>query len=91
MASFSAERASDGLDRLPCCTASCAMPLYSLGQHMGLGARPWRNDARPNVEAYPVCTLAQSFDRDVEPLDGECMRNRRTRVGCGVELKVAAS
>ena len=31
-------------------------------------------------EAYPVCTLAQSFNRDVELLDGDCMRNRRKTV-----------
>ena len=31
-------------------------------------------------EAYSVYTLAQSFDRDVELLDGDCMRNRRKTV-----------
>ena len=31
-------------------------------------------------EAYPVCTQAQSFNRDVELLDGDCMRNGRKTV-----------
>ena len=30
----------------------------------------------PKAWKHPVCTLAQSFDRDVELLDGDCMRNR---------------
>ena len=41
-------------------------------------------------EAYPVCTLAQSFDRDVEALDGDCMRNRRKTVSETRQGKMAS-
>ena len=34
----------------------------------------------PKAWKHPVCTLALSFDRDVELFDGDCMGNRRKTV-----------